>query len=75
MEGLGRVVMLSAHVAAARRLRAGMAHYPEARRGLAKCARFHTARAATLAREICAGTTAYAEAAAPALTVGPGSRG
>ena len=54
MEGRHEVAeRLSAHMDAARRLRAGIERYPEARRGLQACLRHHVARAATLAHEIC----------------------
>lgn len=44
--------MQRAHADAAMRLRRAMRDYPSARRGLAKCAQLHEARAVTLAREI-----------------------
>lgn len=49
-----RLAKMQAHMAAARRLRAGMVRHPEARGGLVRCLRFHMARAATLADEISA---------------------
>lgn len=42
-----------AHMNAARRLIVGMLEYPDARVGLEKLARFHIARAGTLAKELC----------------------
>jgi hypothetical protein len=65
MEGTERrLATMGAHVDAARRLRAGVARHPEARRGLSRCLRFHLAGAATLANEI--GCGARAETRAPA---------
>lgn len=44
-----------AHLAAARRQREAALAYPEASRGFLRSARFHAARAGTLAGEICRG--------------------
>lgn len=55
------VTMQKAHIAAVRRLRAGAKEFPEARSGLEKLARFHIARAATLALELGGGRQASAE--------------
>lgn len=49
------VARQKAHIAAVRRLRAGAGSFPEARAGLEKLARYHLARVAALAEEICSG--------------------
>lgn len=73
-----RITKAIAHFQAARRLRDGVGRHPEARRGLRKCARFHTARAATLASEICRKTATPGQpdpsAALPLIGGTPGWR-
>jgi hypothetical protein len=67
MEGGRNAVQLAIrHAVTAGGLWAGVTRYPEARRGLEKAARFHSAKAATFAGEICSGA-AFREQAPEAL--------